>query len=47
MNLSIQKVKEFTKQYADTIKNKHEDALAKFGATLAQGIIDAEAETQL
>ncbi|RLV93380.1 26S proteasome regulatory subunit RPN2 [Spathaspora sp. JA1] len=35
------KVKQFTKQYADTIKNKHEDALAKFGATLAQGIIDA------
>ncbi|KAI3404057.2 RPN2 [Candida oxycetoniae] len=35
------KVKEFTTQYADTIKNKHEDALAKFGATLAQGIIDA------
>ncbi|KAI5965511.1 RPN2 [Candida theae] len=35
------KVKEFTKQYADTIKNKHEDALAKFGATLSQGIIDA------
>ncbi|CAK7901041.1 26S proteasome regulatory subunit Rpn2p [[Candida] anglica] len=35
------KVKDFTKLYADTIKNKHEDALAKFGATLAQGIIDA------
>lgn len=35
------KVKDFTKQYADTIKNKHEDALAKFGATLSQGIIDA------
>lgn len=35
------KVKQFTKQYADTIKNKHEDALAKFGATLSQGIIDA------
>lgn len=35
------KVKEFTKLYAETIKNKHEDALAKFGATLAQGIIDA------
>ncbi|KAL6451058.1 RPN2 26S proteasome regulatory subunit RPN2 [Candida maltosa Xu316] len=35
------KVKQFTKQYAETIKNKHEDALAKFGATLAQGIIDA------
>lgn len=35
------KVKDFTKQYADIVKNKHEDALAKFGATLAQGIIDA------
>lgn len=35
------KVKDFTKLYVDTIKNKHEDALAKFGATLAQGIIDA------
>lgn len=35
------KVKEFTKLYAETIKSKHEDALAKFGATLAQGIIDA------
>ncbi|KAK6460355.1 armadillo-type protein [Scheffersomyces coipomensis] len=39
--VSYPKVKEFTKRYADTIKNKHEDALAKFGATLAQGIIDA------
>lgn len=38
---SFPKVKDFTKQYADTIKNKHEDALAKFGATLSQGIIDA------
>lgn len=35
------KVKEFTALYADTIKNKHEDALAKFGAATAQGIIDA------
>ncbi|CAI5757042.1 unnamed protein product [Candida verbasci] len=35
------KVKDLTIQYADSIKNKHEDALAKFGATLAQGIIDA------
>ncbi|WPK24554.1 hypothetical protein PUMCH_001832 [Australozyma saopauloensis] len=35
------KVKDFHKLYLDTIKNKHEDALAKFGATLAQGIIDA------
>lgn len=38
---SYPKIKDFTKKYADTIKNKHEDALAKFGATLAQGIIDA------
>lgn len=35
------KVKDFHKLYLSTIKNKHEDALAKFGATLAQGIIDA------
>lgn len=35
------KIKTFTNLYADTIKNKHEDALAKFGATLAQGIVDA------
>lgn len=35
------KVKDFVAQYANTIKTKHEDALAKFGATLAQGIIDA------
>ncbi|RKP32832.1 26S proteasome regulatory complex, non-ATPase subcomplex, Rpn2/Psmd1 subunit [Metschnikowia bicuspidata] len=35
------RVKDFHKLYLDTIKNKHEDALAKFGATLAQGIIDA------
>lgn len=35
------KVKEFTSLYANTIKNKHEDALAKFGAATAQGIIDA------
>lgn len=35
------KVTEYQKLYLDTIKSKHEDALAKFGATLAQGIIDA------
>lgn len=35
------KIKDFHKLYLDTIKTKHEDALAKFGATLAQGIIDA------
>lgn len=35
------RVKEFNKLYRDTIKNKHEDALAKFGATIAQGVINA------
>lgn len=34
-------VTKYTKNYVSTIKAKHEDALAKFGATLAQGIIDA------
>lgn len=38
---SYPKITDFRKQLADTIKNKHEDALAKFGATLSQGIIDA------
>lgn len=27
-------------QYADVIKNKHEDVMSKFGAIVAQGIID-------
>mgnify|MGYP001794707168 CR=1 FL=1 len=27
--------------YAKVIADKHEDVMAKFGATLAQGIIDA------
>lgn len=35
------KVKDFRERLFDTISNKHEDALAKFGATLAQGILDA------
>lgn len=35
------RVKDFTTKYADTIKTKHEDALARYGATVAQGIIDA------
>nr|BCT87209.1 putative subunit of 26S proteasome [Ogataea minuta] len=34
-------VKEFREQLAKTVANKHEDSLAKFGAALAQGIIDA------
>lgn len=35
------KVKEFRQLYAKVISDKHEDVMAKFGAILAQGIIDA------
>merc|ERR1740131_574054 len=35
------KVKEFRALYAKVILDKHEDSIAKFGAILAQGIIDA------
>ena len=35
------KVTFFRQHYAKIISDKHEDLLAKFGAILAQGIIDA------
>merc|ERR1712010_197786 len=35
------KVKDFRALYAKAITDKHEDVMAKFGAILAQGIIDA------
>lgn len=35
------KVKQFRELYAKVISVKHEDVMAKFGAVLAQGIIDA------
>lgn len=35
------KVKDFRNLYASVISDKHEDVMAKFGAILAQGIIDA------
>jgi 26S proteasome regulatory subunit N2 len=35
------KVKDFRQLYAKVISDKHEDVMAKFGAILAQGIIDA------
>ncbi|EDO26298.1 predicted protein, partial [Nematostella vectensis] len=35
------KVAKFREIYAKVISDKHEDVMAKFGATLAQGIIDA------
>jgi 26S proteasome regulatory subunit N2 len=38
--LSLQ-VKEFRALYAKVIVDKHEDVMSKFGAILAQGIIDA------
>merc|ERR1719397_2391957 len=37
----IPKVKDFRALYAKVISDKHEDVMAKFGAILAQGIIDA------
>jgi 26S proteasome regulatory subunit N2 len=35
------KVTKFREIYSKVIADKHEDVMAKFGATLAQGIIDA------
>ena len=35
------KVSLFRRYYAEVVSNKHEDVMAKFGAILAQGIIDA------
>ena len=35
------KIAKFREIYAKVIGDKHEDVIAKFGATLAQGIIDA------
>jgi len=34
-------VKMFREQYMKVINNKHEDVMAKFGAILAHGILDA------
>jgi len=39
--LSCPKVVKFREIYAKVIGDKHEDVIAKFGATLAQGILDA------
>ena len=39
--LACPKVKDFRALYAKVIVDKHEDVMAKFGAILAQGIIDA------
>merc|ERR1712168_1727416 len=41
MGVTCPKVKEFRNLYASVISDKHEDVMAKFGAILAQGIIDA------
>lgn len=34
-------VKDFRQLYSKVISDKHDDVMAKFGAILAQGIIDA------
>ena len=39
--LCCPKVAKFREIYAKVIGDKHEDIIAKFGATLAQGILDA------
>lgn len=39
--LTCPKVKDFRALYAKVISDKHEDVMAKFGAIVAQGIIDA------
>merc|ERR1719225_1271108 len=39
--LTCSKVKDFRALYAKVISDKHEDVMAKFGAIVAQGIIDA------
>ncbi|KAI4470142.1 26s proteasome non-atpase regulatory subunit [Holotrichia oblita] len=38
---SCPKVALFRRYYSEVVSNKHEDVMAKFGAILAQGIIDA------
>lgn len=40
-DLSCPKVAKFREIFAKVIGDKHEDIIAKFGATLAQGILDA------
>lgn len=37
----ILQVKDFRQLYSKVISDKHDDVMAKFGAILAQGIIDA------
>lgn len=39
--LTCPKVKDFRTTYSKVIGDKHDDVMAKFGAILAQGIIDA------
>lgn len=39
--ISIVQVSFYRQQYAKVIADKHEQSIAKFGAILAQGIIDA------
>ena len=38
---TVPKVAKFREIFAKVISDKHEDVIAKFGATLAQGILDA------
>lgn len=38
---SLSQVNQFRQLYAKVINDKHDDVMAKFGAILAQGILDA------
>lgn len=39
--LSLSQVSQFRQLYSKVINDKHDDVMAKFGAILAQGILDA------
>jgi 26S proteasome regulatory subunit N2 len=41
MNFEFFQVKMFREHYMKVISDKHDDVMAKFGAILAQGILDA------
>lgn len=38
---SLSQVNQFRQLYAKVINDKHDDVMAKFGAILAQGVLDA------
>lgn len=48
MRLSpLSQVNQFRQLYAKVINDKHDDVMAKFGAILAQGVLDAGRPLQI